>query len=710
MTVGGRAVSRPLALSRLGGSVLVAAVALSLVLPSLGHRIIATGRYNGDDEARSALLARDILDRHAVFDLHYRLESPFRDKPPLFPWLIALCSLPAGEVTETSARAPVALALVGMAVFTYLLGERLVTSRAGLWAALILVTSYDVFGNSQEVLPDMLVVGFATMAGWAFWSARTAPSAKTAMPLFYVAVALAVFAKGPLGLVPFLTAAVWLWTAEGGRQVLPRLWNPGGAAWFAAITLVWVVPFLAMGTRSWVKDSVWSDWLTWYFGVPGRSAGEFIYTVAVGLLPWAPLAGFAIVQAVGHWKQPAVRFALLWFSVPLLVLMLSAHFKPRYSLSVYPGAALLIGWWADRFGTVRSTARRIAGWVGLAGFVALAVSLYVPPWWHRHMRVYLTGLSWELAPIALGLVLIGAFLCHGLATGRPSLLVQGVGITTAVILAYGVWPYTQRYNELWNFRQFAAAVQRVAPLGDVSVFRYRFDEWMSLDFYLRRTIPSVEDVGALREYLDRSGQPVVVIGASEFGRVRAQLPVNVHPVDAMAIGGNTLLIVRKVEALASTTVAADVPGDATSEASTWSPDLRAERATRRLTEVKRQVTATLTGPCPDSSDAWDAWLDRVVSVAATLIAVGDMDGPLKKSGASLERLQAFDDAKGSALTQLGAAEAAKRKIDECAGSVGLTPPSMPELIDRVYDRADGYKQREEAAIGLGEMYRPIKRP
>lgn len=110
-------------------------------------------------------------------------------------------------------------------------------------------------------------------------------------------------------------------------------------------------------------------------------------------------------------------------------------------------------------------------------------------------------------------------------------------------------------------------------------------------------------------------------------------------------------------------VSAVAEGDVRLDPSTLSPDLRAELAARRLTEVKRQIAATLSGACSTSVAAWDAWFDGVVSVAATLIAVGDMDGPLKKSGASPERLRASDHAKGSALAQFDPAEAAKRKID-----------------------------------------------
>jgi len=537
-----RGLSRVFAGTRARAVVLVTVVAALLVLPPIGQRVIATGGYNGDDEARSALLARDVIDRGALFDVHYRWESPFRDKPPLYPWLIAAFSLPGGRVTETTARAPVALATIGVALFVFLLGEQLFSRRAGIWAALITVTSYDVFANSQLVLPDMLVVCFATMAGWAFWRATSHPPARSALPLFYVAVALSVYAKGPLGLVPFLTAAAWISTEYGVGQVVSRLWNLPGAALFAGITLTWVGPFLALGARSWFQNSVWGDWLTWYFGVP-RSGPELLYTVMIGFLPWTALAPLVMADALRAWKTPAVRFALFWFTVPLVVLMASASFKPRYSLSAYPGAALLVGWWADAHGTARTRADRVIGCLALIGFLVLAASLNIPQWWHPRVRVYLAGLSWELAPVVLGLGAIGGTLFWGLRRGRPALLVHGVVLATAVTLGYGIWPYTMRYNELWNFKQFAGAVDRHARGAEAAVFKYQSDEWMSLDFYLARPPLAIETVADLRAFLRRPDRPVVVIDARDWRTVRPGLAPDIRALEERRIGRQKLLIV-----------------------------------------------------------------------------------------------------------------------------------------------------------------------
>ena len=99
-------------------ALIVAAFTALLVLPPLGQHLIA---YSG--EARMALLARDMIERRTLFGA--RVEGQhYRNKPPLYPWSIALLSLPRGHVTETTAHIPVMLAAIATAVLTCLLGSQ----------------------------------------------------------------------------------------------------------------------------------------------------------------------------------------------------------------------------------------------------------------------------------------------------------------------------------------------------------------------------------------------------------------------------------------------------------------------------------------------------------------------------------------------------------------------------------------------------------
>jgi 4-amino-4-deoxy-L-arabinose transferase-like glycosyltransferase len=119
-------------------------------------------------------------------------------------------------------------------------------------AGLILSTSWGFFVHSQMILPDMIVLAFSTAAGLALWRAVSDPPSPRGFVLFYTAVALAMFAKGPVGLLPLVSAAVWLWTEDrwGGVR---RLWHPVGVAVFVVITAAWVTPFLLIGMGSFTE-------------------------------------------------------------------------------------------------------------------------------------------------------------------------------------------------------------------------------------------------------------------------------------------------------------------------------------------------------------------------------------------------------------------------------------------------------------------------
>jgi 4-amino-4-deoxy-L-arabinose transferase-like glycosyltransferase len=478
-----------------------------LVLPPVGHHLIVKS-----DEARFALLARDMLRRGAWLEPEVE-GQPYRNKPLLFPWIIAALSIPGRAVTEQTAQLPPAAAAVAAVVFTFLLGARLFTRRAGFWAALILATSASVFSHSQQILPDMLVVAFATMCGYAFWVAMSAPS-RPALVGFYAALAFSVFAKGPVGLLPLLIAVAWL-VAEHGLRGLGRLWSAAGLAVFAAVTLAWLVPFLWAGGQSFGEQVLIKDWLVTYVGLPlPRRVGSFLLDALIGFLPWSIVLPLALGWAVRERREPAVRFALLSFLLPLLVIVLSRSRLPRYLLPVYPGAALLVGWWAETRGASRTALRRALGW---ASFLGIAAAITVLPGLLKITDAEIPtdpDLAAQALPLLVCALLIGAVFLLGLRDGRPALLVLGGAVLMSVVLGYGVWLVNGWTGRAEDFRALAATVRRHAPDGDLRVFTQA--KLLPLDFYFGRELPRLTSVEELRAYLAADARPTVLIDEQDL--------------------------------------------------------------------------------------------------------------------------------------------------------------------------------------------------
>jgi 4-amino-4-deoxy-L-arabinose transferase-like glycosyltransferase len=518
---------------RRDGALLVIVFTALLVLPPVGHHLVVKS-----DEARFVLLARDMVERGAWFSAVVEGQQ-YRNKPLLFPWTIAVLSRFRGAVTEGTAQLPAAVAAIAAALCTFLLGDRLFGRRAGLWAALMLATSAGFFIHSQQILPDMLVLAFATASGYAFWRAMSEPANARALAGFYTALAFAVFAKGPVGLLPLLVAVAWL-VAEHGLRGLARLWSPVGIAVFAAVTLAWLGPFLASGTQSFGESVVWEDWLAWYLAWPApRRIAAFLGDAFAGFLPWTLLLLLALGPAVRR-RDPAVRFAFLSFAVPLFVIILSKARLARYLLPIYPAAALLAAWWADTRGADRSALGRILGWTALAAVVLAAALFPVVPTLKDVEIPPDPDLVWKVIPALAGGVLLGLVFLFGLKDARPAFLVRGGVLLMALLLGYGAWLVNGWTEKTEDFRAVVRTLRRHAPDGQILVFTAA--KLLPLDVYFGRELPRILTVEALRAYLAGTQRPTVLIDEQDLRVTPRELVQDLRVLDTLRIHEQSLYI------------------------------------------------------------------------------------------------------------------------------------------------------------------------
>jgi len=524
--------------ARLRAAVVLSLVTAVLVLPTLGQRPIGTS-----DEARFAVLAQQLLDRETWSGAEVR-GHVYRKKPLLYPLSIAAVSRLQGRVTEATAQAPVALAAVGVVLFTFLLGERLFNPRAGWWAGLILATTYGFVRHTHALLPDMLVVCFVMAAGLAFWSAVTRPPGRAAMALFYVAMALAVFAKGPVGLLPLLVGAAWL-LSEDRLHGLRRLWSPVGVGLFALVTAAWLLPSLHAGTGSYAHHVVWTDWLSWYGGGPSPSSlASFLEDGLLGAMPWTPILAVAVWQLWRRRGRPAERFVLLWLLVPFCVVALSQNQRTRYLLPLYPGLALLVARWADAHAPAAARSERGLAWAVLAlsgvGVLALAGPDWLVP---GDGLAFLDTAPWSTALLAAGLLGAAIVMSWGLRSARPALLVHGVAATALLVLAYGNWLAADAMKRTEDFGALATLIDQHADGGEVGAFGGRFYQ---LDFYLGRPLASIRSVEEFTDYIGRPERPVVVLNGRTWARIRSQIDAQaVHVLAQTSLRGQDFLVMRR---------------------------------------------------------------------------------------------------------------------------------------------------------------------
>jgi 4-amino-4-deoxy-L-arabinose transferase-like glycosyltransferase len=382
--------------SKVGVFVLLIALSYLLFFHGLADRDLWSSH-----EARAAQDAQSILDNHQwglprLFDGKVELQ-----KPPLYYWLVAVIArLRGGVVDEWTVRLPAACAGLGGVLLLAGLGVVGGRALAGLIAALVLATAmhYTWLGRTARIdMPLTLAVGLALGAFYLGLSCRREQRRYAAFSWFllaYVAIALALLLKGPIGVVLAAAVAAVYLSVEGE---LPRL--RAGRRWLCLtheLGIWWGLPLVVALTTPWFlwanvrTDGGFFDIFFWKHNVERGFGGGTLAAhpwwfyaphLLFDFLPWSlflPLAVGLLVRR-GWWSEDAeARFGLVWLTVMVVLLSCFRFKRADYLLPAYPGAALFLGSVAGRWYRSLNHRRVLAVAFGVVvGAVSLGWWIYV---------------------------------------------------------------------------------------------------------------------------------------------------------------------------------------------------------------------------------------------------------------------------------------------------------------------------------------------
>jgi len=313
-----------------------------------------------DIDAAHALVAREMLQRHD-WVIPYQDGIRYLIRPPLHFWLIAGSYSLFGE-TAFATRLPVALAMVGLVLLTFVFGRRFFNERSGFYAALIVATSPGFFIFTRTVIPEAIYALEFTAIFYLFlrsWTHELDP--RVGCRAAAAICGLAALTRGPIGvLFPAAAIAAFL-TATGTWRRWRELRLPSSFAVFLAVAVPWHVlaerrapgfawayfvnehVLRALGRRE-PRD---------YGAVP---LGLWLLEHFVWLFPWSLFAP-ALVRLFPRpntWRRAgdssgAARLLLfLWAGVILVFFTVESGSRMEYySFGAWPALALLLGLGVD---------------------------------------------------------------------------------------------------------------------------------------------------------------------------------------------------------------------------------------------------------------------------------------------------------------------------------------------------------------------------
>lgn len=462
-------------------------------------------------EARNAACAREMMARHDWIVPTFN--GTLRSDKPVLEYFFMILSYHLFGVNEWAARFFSALSGLLLVIWTYTFALRHLGRMAAWYTGLTLICAIHFIVQCRLATPDPYLMLFHAGSIYAFyegWMHRKAGW----WWLMYGMLALAVLAKGPVGLaLPAFTIFLFLLSRRQLRWPVIRQMKPfTGVLLFLLIALPW---YIAVGIRThgqWLREFFFYHNLHRYGSALDAHGGPFILPalfVLGGLFPFSVWSFRAMKKAWQKRKESdALWLIMLAFWVILIFYSISRTKLINYTSPSYPFLALLLGYfWQEK---LQMPTNEKHNWIEWAIIACIGLALPIGIFFWAKSTPPFTALPW-LALLFLPAALGG---CMGLLQARKLRETEGLnhigtGFTLSILLVMLIgYPALDRQTSVRKQAPYLAHASKIVA------FQQMNDAFV---FYARKTIPVISQMDSLQECLKQDSSLWVIRRARDFG-------------------------------------------------------------------------------------------------------------------------------------------------------------------------------------------------
>ncbi len=557
------------------------------------------------DEALYGTCAREMAQR-GDWVVPWFNGRMFPDKPPLMFWLMMLGRAVLGP-TELAVRLHSAIFGIATALATYHLGRLLFRREVGFWAGVIVSTSiiFTVSARAATVdsaLTFTITAAMAVLVGAAPAWRRSGQPASTdqgftpflprgwpTFVLMYALIAVAVLAKGPVGLIMpigaiglFLLMVDRLQIQPGtdgpitGRIARAGRWLAARAAplrmitpWWLLRAAIWLQPMLTWWRRFTPARLVRAGWrlrpitalvivgaiaLPWYVLVGLRTDGRWLQGfMAMNLGP----AAKAIQGHSGPWFYHLLVVFIGFFPWAVFIgpMLIEAVRRVRGGHPWRPGYVLVMCWATAVIGLWSVVAMKLPhhilpAYPALALLAAAFVYTWITQqasmnrWWMRNAAITLVvvgvGLMIALPIVAaillpgegwIGLagvpLIVGGAWCWWFSErARPRPAMAAFAISSVAFLTFGFGIAALGVDRHQNGRPLAAELRKASD-GPLELASFRFFR-ESFVYYTGTHVERIHKEEDLDAFVRRSKHPFIITTDEHAPMIRQRFNGRFH--------------------------------------------------------------------------------------------------------------------------------------------------------------------------------------
>lgn len=477
--------------------------------------------FTRNNELRYLSIADEAIREGHIFAF-YNHGAAYADKPPLYLWLVMLGRMifggnTAGLMTFMSLFSVVP-ALVILWIMNRWVRPFVVSVPARRAGQLMLYTSVYFIGSAVVLRMDMLMCMFIVLALHTFWRIYSGESdqenrLRRDKLLFPVWVFLAVFSKGPVGiLVPLVTVIVFLVIKKNWRKIGTYWgWRTWAillglcAVWFGAVYAeggtAYLDNLLVKQTAGRAVDAFHHKAPFWYYGV----------SIWYSLAPWSLLVIGVLVWGLWNRRRMVTTdlerlFLVAALSTFLVLSMVSSKIQ-IYLLPAFPFFIYIAVLWIAKAG--------VRGWMKwLIGIPAGVLALTFPALFVVGGQVDFPLFDSMFVPVAAALTTLASVACSVLLwRGRfnTAIITLASGLLATVFTVSFAVPQFNGHIGMGDVCGAAKAVGDAAGIRDY--YTYDIKRAENIDVYLgqpvRVLMPSQDldsiDCGIIITFKERIG-------------------------------------------------------------------------------------------------------------------------------------------------------------------------------------------------------------
>jgi 4-amino-4-deoxy-L-arabinose transferase-like glycosyltransferase len=452
------------------------------------------------DEARNAVCAIEMMHRGdwivPTFNEQLRVE-----KPTLHCYFMILGYKIFG-INPFGARFFSALFGIATAFVIYLFANRYFSKRLALLTAFLMFSSLHVSLQFQLSTPDPYLIFFNTVSILLVYIGGR-ENKKWLTRLGYVAMALSVWAKGPIGIL-LPGGAFLLYLLISGQFTLAsiRKFRPIEGTMIAlAVALPWYVTVALATDGAWPEGFFLKQNIGRFTSTMEGHGGTVFLMPILLILAFLPFSGF-VVPAFGRWWRErkgsdvlalagsAAIFTTLFFSI-------SSTRLPSYISPAFPFAAMVVAVYLDKWidqGKVVRWPFVAVGVLGtglsVGGYFGLRADLDV-----SHLAFF----AGAFLPLAIGGFVAAVFASKSLV--KNAILTSGLGAMAAIVLVqWFAMPAIYAENPVQHSAEMLQG-------KDVVAFK-RFNPGYA--FYLGTPIKEYDDAESLKASLLANSEALIL--------------------------------------------------------------------------------------------------------------------------------------------------------------------------------------------------------